>query len=186
MYYRGACAGLAARPQPPPDSLLHAGAAAAIIVYDITNSDSFARAKSWVRTPVCRVQPWSGADAGAQVRELQRQGNASLVMALTGNKADLLDKRKVEAEVRPAVLARVLACVAHGRRRRRKRTLTKTASSSWRRPQSRQTTSTVRRARACAAAAPRADRAALQSCSMRSHANCPRRLPRIRQPAALC
>ncbi len=35
-----------------------------------------------------------------QVRELQRQGNASLVMALTGNKADLTDKRKVEAEVR--------------------------------------------------------------------------------------
>jgi hypothetical protein len=27
------------------------GAAAAIIVYDITNSDSFARAKSWVRPP---------------------------------------------------------------------------------------------------------------------------------------
>ena len=37
---------------------------------------------------------------GVQVRELQRQGNASLVMALTGNKADLTDKRKVEAEVR--------------------------------------------------------------------------------------
>ena len=34
------------------------------------------------------------------MRELQRQGNASLVMALTGNKADLADKRKVEAEVR--------------------------------------------------------------------------------------
>jgi len=43
--------------------MYYRGAAAAIIVYDITNSDSFARAKSWVR-------------------ELQRQGNASLVMAL--------------------------------------------------------------------------------------------------------
>lgn len=36
--------------------------------------------------------------AHAQVRELQRQGNVSLVMALTGNKADLTDKRKVETE----------------------------------------------------------------------------------------
>lgn len=33
-----------------------------------------------------------------QVRELQRQGNASLVMALTGNKADLAEKRKVDTE----------------------------------------------------------------------------------------
>jgi len=59
--------------------MYYRGAAAAIIVYDITNSDSFARAKSWVR-------------------ELQRQGNASLVMALTGNKADLVEKRKVSVE----------------------------------------------------------------------------------------
>ena len=50
---------------------------------------------------------------GAQVRELQRQGNASLVMALTGNKADLSDKRKVEVEVR--MPSRMRAC----RRRRR-------------------------------------------------------------------
>lgn len=34
-----------------------------------------------------------------QVRELQRQGNASLVMALAGNKADLTEKRKVDSEV---------------------------------------------------------------------------------------
>ena len=39
---------------------------------------------------------------GVQVRELQRQGNASLVMALAGNKADLTEKRKVDAEVRAA------------------------------------------------------------------------------------
>jgi GTPase SAR1 family protein len=71
-------------------------------VYDITNSDSFTRAKSWVRpglwprlllpyllTPLLRRR---------QVRELQRQGNASLVMALTGNKADLAEKRKVDTE----------------------------------------------------------------------------------------
>mmetsp|Transcript_23441 Transcript_23441/g.79781 ORF Transcript_23441/g.79781 Transcript_23441/m.79781 type:complete len:203 (-) Transcript_23441:2305-2913(-) len=59
--------------------MYYRGAAAAIIVYDITNQDSFARAKSWVR-------------------ELQRQGNPSLVMALAGNKADLAEKRAVEVE----------------------------------------------------------------------------------------
>jgi Ras-related protein Rab-5C len=41
------------------------GAAAAIIVYDITSADSFTRAKAWVR-------------------ELQRQGNANLIMAMAG------------------------------------------------------------------------------------------------------
>jgi len=59
--------------------MYYRGAAAAIIVYDIQSQSSFARAKSWVR-------------------ELQRQGNASLVMALAGNKADLTEKRQVEAE----------------------------------------------------------------------------------------
>lgn len=59
--------------------MYYRGAAAAIIVYDIQSQSSFARAKSWVR-------------------ELQRQGNASLVMALAGNKADLAEKRQVEAE----------------------------------------------------------------------------------------
>lgn len=59
--------------------MYYRGAAAAIIVYDITNSDSFARAKNWVL-------------------ELQKQGNPNLVMALAGNKADVAAKRKVEAE----------------------------------------------------------------------------------------
>jgi len=59
--------------------MYYRGAAAAIIVYDIQSQSSFARAKSWVR-------------------ELQRQGNASLVMALAGNKADLAEKRQVEVE----------------------------------------------------------------------------------------
>jgi small GTP-binding protein len=59
--------------------MYYRGAAAAIIVYDISSQSSFARAKSWVK-------------------ELQRQGNASLVMALAGNKADLsAEKREVEA-----------------------------------------------------------------------------------------
>ncbi|OIV95698.1 hypothetical protein TanjilG_01492 [Lupinus angustifolius] len=59
--------------------MYYRGAAAAIIVYDITSSDSFTRAKKWVQ-------------------ELQKQGNPNLVMALAGNKADLEDKRNVTAE----------------------------------------------------------------------------------------
>ena len=43
--------------------MYYRGAAAAIIVYDIQSQSSFARAKSWVR-------------------ELQKQGNAALIMAL--------------------------------------------------------------------------------------------------------
>ncbi|KAH9323605.1 hypothetical protein KI387_018244, partial [Taxus chinensis] len=45
--------------------------------------DSFARAKKWVQ-------------------ELQRQGNPNLVMALAGNKGDLIAKRKVEQEAAQA------------------------------------------------------------------------------------
>ncbi|CAN1327697.1 Ras-related protein RABF2a, partial [Linum perenne] len=59
--------------------MYYRGAAAAIIVYDITNPASFDRAKKWVQ-------------------ELQAQGNPNMVMALAGNKADLLDERKVEAK----------------------------------------------------------------------------------------
>ncbi|XP_044497424.1 ras-related protein RABF2a [Mangifera indica] len=59
--------------------MYYRGAAAAIIVYDITNQASFERAKKWVQ-------------------ELQAQGNSNMVMALAGNKADLLDARKVNTE----------------------------------------------------------------------------------------
>ncbi|KAK3239450.1 Ras-related protein Rab-5 [Cymbomonas tetramitiformis] len=59
--------------------MYYRGAAAAIVVYDITSTDSFNRAKSWVR-------------------ELQRQGNPALVMALAGNKSDKSDERKIPAE----------------------------------------------------------------------------------------
>lgn len=59
--------------------MYYRGAAAAIVVYDITNRDTFSRAKNWVK-------------------ELQRQGNPHIVIALAGNKADLASKRKVEPE----------------------------------------------------------------------------------------
>jgi len=57
--------------------MYYRGAAAAIVVYDITNPDSFAGAKSWVK-------------------ELQRRGDPNVVIALAGNKADLESRRKVE------------------------------------------------------------------------------------------
>ena len=47
-----------------------------MIVFDISSADSFAKAKTWVK-------------------ELQRQGNPNMIMALTGNKADLADQRQV-------------------------------------------------------------------------------------------
>ncbi|XP_053722467.1 ras-related protein Rab-5C-like [Synchiropus splendidus] len=57
--------------------MYYRGAQAAIVVYDITNSDTFVRAKNWVK-------------------ELQRQANPNIVIALAGNKADIADKRAVE------------------------------------------------------------------------------------------
>ncbi|KAK4604201.1 hypothetical protein RGQ29_012632 [Quercus rubra] len=59
--------------------MYYRGAAAAVVVYDITSMESFERAKKWVQ-------------------ELQRQGNPNLIMFLAGNKADLEEKRKVGLE----------------------------------------------------------------------------------------
>uniref|UniRef100_H3A6H8 small monomeric GTPase n=1 Tax=Latimeria chalumnae TaxID=7897 RepID=H3A6H8_LATCH len=57
--------------------MYYRGAQAAIVVYDITNEESFARAKNWVK-------------------ELQRQASPNIVIALSGNKADLANKRAVD------------------------------------------------------------------------------------------
>jgi len=59
--------------------MYYRGAAAAIVVYDITNPESFAGAKGWVK-------------------ELQRRGDPNVVIALAGNKADLESRRSVEFE----------------------------------------------------------------------------------------
>jgi small GTP-binding protein len=59
--------------------MYYRGAAAAIVVYDITNPDSFTGAKSWVK-------------------ELQRRGDPNVVIALAGNKADLEGRRAVDFE----------------------------------------------------------------------------------------
>jgi len=57
--------------------MYYRGAQAAIVVYDITNQETFARAKTWVK-------------------ELQRQASPSIVIALAGNKSDLSAKRMVD------------------------------------------------------------------------------------------
>ncbi|KAL9320217.1 hypothetical protein ACSQ67_012056 [Phaseolus vulgaris] len=72
--------------------MYYRGAAAAIIVYDITSLDSFTRAKKWVQ----ELQK-----QGQQIDDIGNAlvgGNPNMVMALAGNKADLEDKRKVTAE----------------------------------------------------------------------------------------
>ena len=57
--------------------MYYRGAQAALIVYDLTSKESFVKAQTWVR-------------------ELQRQANANIVIALVGNKLDLANKRMVE------------------------------------------------------------------------------------------
>ncbi|KAK1261545.1 Ras-related protein RHN1 [Acorus gramineus] len=59
--------------------MYYRGAAAAVVVYDISSVDTFVRAKKWVQ-------------------ELQRQGNPNLVMVLVANKIDLETKREVDVE----------------------------------------------------------------------------------------
>uniref|UniRef100_I3M882 small monomeric GTPase n=1 Tax=Ictidomys tridecemlineatus TaxID=43179 RepID=I3M882_ICTTR len=66
--------------------MYYRGAQAAIVVYDITNTDTFARAKNWVK-------------------ELQRQASPNIVIALAGNKADLASKRAVEFQPLPHFLS---------------------------------------------------------------------------------
>ncbi|XP_022890077.1 ras-related protein RABF1 isoform X2 [Olea europaea var. sylvestris] len=59
--------------------LYYRGAAVAIVVYDITNPESFAKAQYWIK-------------------ELRKHGSPEIVMALVGNKADLHEKREVPVQ----------------------------------------------------------------------------------------
>ncbi|XP_075502763.1 ras-related protein RABF1-like isoform X1 [Primulina tabacum] len=59
--------------------LYYRGAAVAVVVYDITSPESFTKAQYWVK-------------------ELQKHGSPDIVMALVGNKADLLEKREVPVQ----------------------------------------------------------------------------------------
>ncbi len=89
--------------------MYYRGAAAAIVVYDITNKESFNGAKSWVK-------------------ELQRRGDPNVVIALAGNKADLHAKRRVTVEVRAA------CSQAKFHLRKPESTPKKMVSSTWRHP----------------------------------------------------
>jgi len=59
--------------------MYYRGSSAAIIVYDITNKDSFIGAKTWVK-------------------EIQRRGPSKCIIYIVGNKLDLGDVRTVEIE----------------------------------------------------------------------------------------
>jgi Ras-related protein Rab-5C len=63
--------------------MYYRGAAAAIIVFDLTDAKSFDGAKSWAE-------------------ELKKQGNQDIVLALVGNKKDL-PNRKIETSVKEFV-----------------------------------------------------------------------------------
>lgn len=57
-------------------SMYYRNAQAALVVYDITHPDSLNKAKYWIR-------------------ELQKQANSDILIALVGNKKDLEDQRKI-------------------------------------------------------------------------------------------
>ncbi|KAI7982057.1 Ras-related protein RABF1 [Camellia lanceoleosa] len=59
--------------------LYYRGAAVSVIVYDITNPDSFNKAQYWVK-------------------EQQKHGSPDIVMALVGNKVDLQEQREIPVQ----------------------------------------------------------------------------------------
>jgi len=59
--------------------MYYRGAQAAIVVYDISNKETFQKAQTWIK-------------------ELQRQASPNIVIALAGNKLDLAAKRTVTFE----------------------------------------------------------------------------------------
>uniref|UniRef100_UPI00358F5022 ras-related protein Rab-22A-like isoform X1 n=1 Tax=Myxine glutinosa TaxID=7769 RepID=UPI00358F5022 len=60
--------------------MYYRGSAAAIIVYDITKEETFHMLKTWVK-------------------ELQHHGPQNIVVAIAGNKCDLVDMREVQTEM---------------------------------------------------------------------------------------
>uniref|UniRef100_A0A803NA47 Uncharacterized protein n=1 Tax=Chenopodium quinoa TaxID=63459 RepID=A0A803NA47_CHEQI len=91
--------------------LYYRGAAVAVVVYDLTSPESFTKAQYWVKNELNGVvlSEYTGipesiifnADWGEYrtwSKELQKHGSPDIVMALVGNKADLLDRREIPAE----------------------------------------------------------------------------------------
>jgi Ras-related protein Rab-5C len=72
--------------------MYYRGAAAALVVYDITSSQSFEQAKTWVD-------------------QLHDNGSSGTIVALTGNKKDRHDEREVSS---PPFLPRPVAAHAFG------------------------------------------------------------------------
>eukprot|EP01120_Amphizonella_sp_Union-15-10_P010592 TRINITY_DN4273_c0_g1_i1.p1 TRINITY_DN4273_c0_g1~~TRINITY_DN4273_c0_g1_i1.p1 ORF type:complete len:202 (+),score=32.81 TRINITY_DN4273_c0_g1_i1:67-672(+) len=60
--------------------MYYRGAHAAVVVYDISRQDSYVQAQKWVK-------------------ELQKQNNPDIVIALAGNKMDLAKERAVQTKV---------------------------------------------------------------------------------------
>eukprot|EP01117_Protostelium_nocturnum_P017257 TRINITY_DN6_c1_g1_i1.p1 TRINITY_DN6_c1_g1~~TRINITY_DN6_c1_g1_i1.p1 ORF type:complete len:206 (+),score=84.13 TRINITY_DN6_c1_g1_i1:163-780(+) len=58
--------------------MYYRGAQAAVVVYDLTNRNSFEKAKDWVK-------------------ELQQQGDPNVVVAFVGNKLDMPEARKIQS-----------------------------------------------------------------------------------------
>ncbi|KAI8394228.1 ras family-domain-containing protein [Radiomyces spectabilis] len=65
--------------------MYYRNAQAAVVVYDITKASTLEKAKSWVK-------------------ELQRQANPDIVIALVGNKLDLVQEHDAESDVERQVL----------------------------------------------------------------------------------
>ena len=94
------------------DLQFYRGAQAAIVVYDITNADTFARAKTWVRElqrQVSIILPFillsetnfliaSNDIYMVNVHYIYFQARPDIVIALAGNKSDLGTRRTVEYE----------------------------------------------------------------------------------------
>ncbi|KAI9216042.1 ras family-domain-containing protein [Blastocladiella britannica] len=70
--------------------MYYRNALAAIVVYDVTSAQSFEKGKAWVK-------------------ELQLQGNANIIIALAGNKIDLLKAEGEQAREVPDSEARAYA-----------------------------------------------------------------------------
>lgn len=60
--------------------MYYRGASAAVVVFDITHAASFQRAKKWI------------------VELKQNVTNSNLIIALVGNKADLVDERSIDEQ----------------------------------------------------------------------------------------
>ena len=71
--------------------MYYRGAQAAIVVYDITNADTFERAKSWVKELQRQVE--SGVESVCALHLFEFQASPNIVIALSGNKADLTTNR---------------------------------------------------------------------------------------------